>query len=269
MIFRVFIFLSLILTYSIGFSIFDQKFQNKTYTLKPALPAKFQKIAAGYLSQVTSEIIFIKTSVFLGGVKPGTPEKSYANTLANNFEVITSLYPEFMDPYFFCQSFLPSISHESAERANSILNTGIKAYPDNLIIRFFYAFNFYRYLNEPLKAAEAFGKAAKIPDAPPMFAHLAAVFSGKGGDITTGLVMLQNILAVEQNEAVQERYQKEIEAFENALLIENAISLYTKKYKIAPEKLELLIPEFIEKLPQINNTFKLVYDCPNLSLVRP
>ncbi|MEA3546929.1 MAG: hypothetical protein U9R66_04635, partial [Thermodesulfobacteriota bacterium] len=215
------------------------------------------------------EMLFIKTSVFLGGVKPGTPETTYAEPLANNLEVMTSLYPEFIDPYFFNQSYLAPISQESARRANTILNTGIKTSPDNFILRFYYAFNYYSYLNEPLKAAKAFEDAAALPDAPLMFGHLAAVFLAKGGSIAAGLVTLKTMLAAEQNEVIRERYQQEIEIFEKALTVERAVSSYTKKHNLPPEKLEDLVPEHLEQLPEIQNNFILIYEPPLLRLERP
>lgn len=269
MMLRSFILLSFILAYGGAFSVLDHTFQNRNVQLQPALPAKLQQVASGYLSQIVSEILFIKTSVFLGGVKPGTPETTYAEPLANNFEVITSLYPEFIDPYFFSQSYLAPISQESARRANTILQTGIKTFPDNFILRFFYAFNCYSYLDEPLKAAKAFEDAAAFPDAPPMFGHLAALFSAKGGNITAGLVTLKTMLAAEQNEVVRERYQQEIETFEKALTVEKAVFLYTKKYHTPPEKLEDLVPEYLEQLPEIQNNFILIYEPPLLRLERP
>jgi tetratricopeptide (TPR) repeat protein len=269
MLLRSCILFSFILVYGLAFSILDHTFQNRDVHLQPALPAKIQQVASGYLSQITSEILFIKTSVFLGGVKPGTPATTYAEPLANNFEVMTSLYPEFIDPYLFNQSFLAPISQESAQRANAILNTGIKTFPNNFVLRFFYAFNYYSYLNEPLKAAKAFEDAATLPDAPPMFGHLAALFSAQGGNITAGLVMLQAMLAAEQNEVVRERYQQEIETFEKALTVEKAIFSYTKRYHSPPEKLEDLVPEYLKYLPEIQHNFILIYEPPILRLERP
>lgn len=234
-----------------------------------ALPATFQRITTGYLKQLTVEILFIKTSVFLGGVKPGTPEKTYLSSLANNFEVMTSLYPEFVDPYFFCQSFLAPISQEGAEITNGILEKGIKVYPNNFFLRFFYAFNYYRYLNDPLKSAKAFKEASMLSDAPPVFGHLAAVFSAEGGDIQAGLLTLKTMFSMEQDEKAKEQYQKEINLFEKALSVEKAISLYTQKYLTPPGKLEDLVPEFFEKLPILENNFILVYEPPLLYLKRP
>ncbi|MBI9088279.1 MAG: hypothetical protein JEZ12_03595 [Desulfobacterium sp.] len=268
MVLRGLTFLTLIVIYILIFLSLNQSFPNRNINLERALPTKFQRVTSGYLKQLVSEIIFIKTSVFIGGVKPGTPETTYSGTLANNFEVMTSLYPEFIDPYYFCQSFLTPLSLESAQRANAILNKGIETFPDDFILRFFYAFNFYRYLNDPLKSAQAFKKASALPDAPPMFAHLAVLFSAEGGNIKAGLIMLKTMAAMEDNEKTLVKYQQEIDIFEKALVVENAISSYTKKRLSAPEKLEDLVPEFIDQLPKIENNFILKYEPPVLRLKR-
>lgn len=261
---RRFSLIALLTVYFGVFPIMDKTFQNQSFQLHRALPARLQQVASGYLRQLVSEALFIKTSVFLGGVKPGVPATTYADPLANNFEVMTSLYPEFVDPYYFNQSYLASISKESAQRANSILDTGIKTYPANQFFRFFQAYNFYNYLDQPLKAAEAFQNAAKLPDAPPMFGHLAAIFSAKGGNIAAGLVMLKTMLATEQDKVVIERYQQEIEIYEKALVVDRAISLYTKKYHVPPNKLEDMIPEYLEQIPETQNLFILIYEPPVL-----
>jgi len=261
-------FSTLIIVYFLIFLSLNQSFPNNKVNLERALPTKFQQVTSGYLKQLVSEIIFIKTSVFLGGVKQSTLETTYSGTLANNFEVMTSLYPEFIDPYFFCQSFLTSLSRESAKRANAVLKTGIETFPDNLILRFFYAFNFYRDLNDPLKSAEAFKEASTLPNAPPMFAHLATIFSAKGGNLQAGLRMLKTMAAMEDNEKMLVKYQQEIDIFKKALVVENAISLYTKKLFSAPEKLEDLVPEFLDQLPEIKNNFILKYKPPVLRLER-
>jgi hypothetical protein len=76
-------------------------------------------------------------------------------------------------------------------------------------------------MNEPLKGAEAFAEAAKLPEAPPMFAHLAALLSAQGGDITAGLISLKTMLAVEKDEVVQTRYEEEIVIFNQALEVQS------------------------------------------------
>lgn len=237
--------------------------------LQPAMPVSFYTIAAGYLKQLAAEMLFIRTSVFLGGVPPGTPETTYQLALGNNFDVMTRLYPRFLDPYYFCQAFLPHISPEAAEQTSMVLKTGIKAYPEDQVLRFFYASNFFLAMNEPLKGAEAFAEAAKLPNAPPMFGHLAALLSAQGGDIAAGLISLKVLLKGEKDEVVRKRYQEEIAIFEQAMEVNEALKAYVGKNGTAPESLQQLVPDFISQLPDIRDSFTLVYDPPNLHLRRP
>ncbi len=255
-----------IVVYCASFSIIDRSFQNNNVQLQSALPAPFQKIASGYLSQLFSEILFIKTAVFLGGLKPGVAETSYEGTLTNNFTVMTSLNPHFLDPYYFCQSFLAHISTQATTASNDILQTGIDTHQNNFTLRFFQGFNYFRYLNDPINAAITFQKAADLPDAPPTFGHLSALFSAKGGNIETGLIMLKTMLTVEQNEGVQKAYKHEIKIFEQALEVKKAVTLFTNQYHTPPQALENLIPEFLNELPTFSKNFVLVYEPSTLRL---
>lgn len=264
------LFLSLLLaSYGVVFFVQERQAQSQAPSLQIALPVSFQKITTGYLYQLAAEMLFIKTTVFLGGLKIGASPATYAKALGNNFAVMTSLYPRFIDPYYFCQAFLPHIAPEEALKANSILETGIKAFPTDFVFRFFYGTNYFLSMNEPLKAAKVFAEAAKIPSAPPIFGHLAALLSAKGGDIEAGLISLKTMFAAEKEEAVRARYQREIGVFEQAIQVGRALAAYEKKYGYSPETLEALIPEFLQELPSIQDSFTLIYDPPNLRLERP
>jgi hypothetical protein len=263
------LFAGLLVLYGSIFAVQEQKAQTKNISLEFALPASFHTIAAGYLKQLAAEMLFIKTSVFLGGLRPGTPQTSYEDTLSNNFTVMTSLYPRFIDPYYFCQAFLPPLSSEAAGKANTVLATGITAHPEDFILRFYQATNYILYLNEPLKSAEAFAETSQLPSAPPIFGHLAAVFSAQGGDIAAGLISLKTLLASEKDEDVRSRYQTEIVIFEQALQVNAALMGYQKKYSTSPHALQELVPEFISVIPDIKDAFVLVYDPPTLRLERP
>lgn len=269
MIIRAIALSSLVVLYGLVFTVQEQKAQERDITLELALPVSFQKIAAGYVKQLAAEMLFIRTSVFLGGVRPGTPPTSYADALGNNFAVMTQLYPRFIDPYYFCQGFLAPISPETAARAGTIFETGIAAHPDDFILRFFHGTNFFLAMNEPLKGAETFTEAAKLPKAPPLFGHLAALLSAQGGDIAAGLISLKTMLSGEKDEAVRARYEEEIVIFEQALEVQKGLNAYTVKYGAAPQTLEHLVPEFISSIPVIKDSFVLVYDAPNLHLQRP
>lgn len=224
MILRSLVLSACLIAYGTGFILLDQRLQDRPVELQLPPPLQFLQATTGYLRQITAVMLFIRTSVFLGGVQAGVDKRDYETALSQNLKTMTSLYPEFIDPYFFTQSFLTHISKYSAEEAIAILETGIKTFPEDFTLRFFHAFTYFRYLNAPLKAAEAFEEAAKIKDAPPFFARLAAIFSGHGGNLSAGLTMLQILLQGEYNEVVRERYIEEISLFEKAITVENAIA---------------------------------------------
>ncbi|MFH0782007.1 MAG: hypothetical protein V2B20_08670 [Pseudomonadota bacterium] len=259
----------LIFLYGSLFAFQEKKGLEREIFLQAAMPATFYQITTGYLKQLAAEMLFIRTCVFLGGVPPGTPETSYAGALGNNLRVMTRLYPRFLDPYFICQAFLPHVSLEAAVETNTILETGILAYPEHLLLRFFHGANFFMSMNEPIKGAKAFEEAAKLPNAPPMFAHLAALLLAQGGDLVAGLISLKTMVASEKDEGVHARYQQEIMIFEQAIDIQVAIKTYIKKYGAAPETLVQLVPEFIGQIPDIKDSFILVYNPPTLHLRRP
>ncbi len=259
----------LILIYGCLFNIHEKNWQGQTDVLKPAMSAAYYQISAGYLSQLAAEALFIRTSVFLGGLRPGIAPASYVDSLGHNFEVISELYPRFIDTYFFCQGFLPHISPESATKASTIFSNGIAAYPQDSILHFFYASNFFLALDEPLKAAQAYTEAAKLPGAPEMFSHLAALLSARGGDIAAGLISLRAMLAVEKDEAVRSRLQQEIAIFEQAVAVNEALGKYIALHNTAPASLAELVPQFIKNIPVIEDSFVLIYHPPNLHLKRP
>lgn len=259
----------LIFLYTSLFSVQAKRGVEREVFLQAAMPVEFYQIAAGYLKELVAEMLFVRSIVFIGGVKTGTSEKTYVDSLGNNFEVMTQLYPRFLDPYYISQAFLPHVSLDAATQTNRILETGIKAYPEDVVLRFFHGTNFFLFMNEPLKGAKAFEVAAKLPEAPPMFAHLAAILSAEGGNIAAGLISLKAMVAIEKEESVKMRYMEEIEIFEQVLTVQKAILEYSNIYGVAPDSLEQLIPRFVIHLPEINDSFVLVYNPPLLKLLRP
>jgi len=182
---------------------------------------------------------------------------------------MTSLYPDFIDPYYLTNAFLAPASRYGAEQADLVFDTGITAYPKNFVLRFLKGANLFYNLQQPLQAADAFAKAAKIEDAPPMFAHLAVIFSARSGELKAGLIMLHTMANAEKNELVKERYNEEIACFKQAIALQNAVDLYTEKHGIAPKQLKQLVPVYLNAIPKNTKRFVLVYKPPIVSLKRP
>lgn len=263
------IFIFFVAAYAISFSVQERIAKTSDPYLSFPLPPQVQKIALGYLRQITGIMHFIKTNVFLGGIQVDYPTETYKISLAENFKTMSTLHPYFLDTYHLCESSLSYIGPEQTRQANEVLKIGMEALPDVWEIPFFIGFNHFHYLNENREAAEVLLKTSKIPGAPDWFGHLASMLAAEGGDIYAGLIWLKAMKSAEEDEMSKERYQVEIDAFEKALTVQKAILSYREKYNRVPNDLQLLIPEFLGHMPQFNGEFVLKYNPPTLKLVRP
>lgn len=262
-------FASILLIYLSAFFLQERQVRHAPPHLSPTLPARVHKIAAGYMYQLLAEMLYIKTTVFLGGRTPDQEHHSYAPTLADHFSVISTLHPDFIDTYFMCESSLSSLGHDYAQKTNAVLENGIAAKPDNWILPFFKGFNHFYYLDEPLEASTVLYSASQIPEAPVWLGHLASILSAKGGDIYAGLIWLKAMLATEKDEITQARYRNEIIVFEKAVQVLKAVREYENTFNHSPPALEDLAPKFLPRIPTLEEGYTLVWNPPTLRLTRP
>lgn len=265
---RLFFFFFLLSVYVVFFSLQESRFSESNQQLSHPLPPVIQKIALGYLRQLGGEILFIKTSVFYGGLKPGRDPLEYAEPLASHFAAAATLHPQFIDTYFLCQAILPYINNDYARRANSVLAQGMAALPDNFVLPFFAGFNHFYHLEEPLAAARLFHLAAARPNGPPMLEHLANILSAEGGNIYAALIGLRGMYASEKDEQVKMRYAEEIAAFEKAVTVLNAIQRHEKMKGMPPAVLADLVPDYLPAIPDVGPIFTLEWKPPHLQVVR-
>jgi len=258
---------ALIAAYGALFSVQETAQGRGVVTLTSALPITLQR-TLGYLRQLGAEMLYIKAVVFLGGRTPGTPPQTYADVLAEHFQTIAQLHPKLLDTYYMGESSLPWINAEQARRANQILETGVRARPDEWFIPFYIGFNEFRYLNHPIRAAGWLQQVSEIKNAPTWLGHLSAILSARGGDILGGLAWLRAMKAAESNESTKRLYDADIAEFEKAARVLGAIAAYERTHGKPPLTLEALSPGFLEHLPKMQQGFVLDYRYPNLHLVR-
>ncbi len=234
------------------------------------LPVPVVQTAAGYGGNMAGFAIFVKTAIFTGGNNlTGIDEATYAPALAQNYDAAARLYPKFIDTYFFNQSFLPHISREFAVLANSVHEHGISALPESLYIPFFKAYNHFRYLDEPLEAADIFADLTKKPDAPEWFGSLSSKLRARGGQLSAGRDMLLVMYEGETNELVRERYALELANFDRALMVQAMLNLYRDHHGQDAQELTDLVPDFLTELPELELGYTLEWDPPVLKLTHP
>ncbi|MGE4345478.1 MAG: hypothetical protein AB7F20_14595 [Geoalkalibacter sp.] len=234
--------------------------------LSPAPPAPLLHVASGYGRQMAGFALFVKVAIFQGGTLQGADKLSYADNMVQNFAVMTRLYPEFKDAFIYCQSFLAPIAPEYAERTNAILDRAVRQHPDDFLFPFYQAFNYFYYLDEPVKAAELFYKMSKLPEAPAWFGSLAGKLMGRGGNLLAGRDMLQAMFVTEQDEFVKDRYRRGIDNFNRAIDVQKSLDRYRDEKGRDADSLEELVPEYLQALPSFEDDYFLVWEPPLLRL---
>ncbi|OIO69569.1 MAG: hypothetical protein COW19_06690 [Zetaproteobacteria bacterium CG12_big_fil_rev_8_21_14_0_65_55_1124] len=258
----------LIVAYITVFFSVDRQMNHDERDLSPALPTMaLELIGHTYLNQFIAEALFIKTAVYYGGLNH-MPDEGNLDLLGQHFVTISHLHPRMLDVYYRSEGVLAHRGIKYTSVANGILEQGRAALPNVLAMPFFEGFNYSLYMNQPAKAAEILRVASEIPGSPRWIGHLASLLAAEGGNIRSGLIWLKAMQASADDEAEKERYQKEIEVFEQGLLVQAALDQYVRNTNRHPDTLDELLPDYIRQLPHIENGYKLEYRVPNLFLKR-
>lgn len=248
----------------------EGKDQWNDFHLTPSLPAPVLQAVSGYSHNLAGFFLFVKVSVFAGGTLKGVKDTSYADTLAQNMDVVTRLYPDFTDPYHYTQSFLAPIGPEYTIKANEILDRIIAKNDPNLwFFPFFKGFNLYFYLEKNKEAAEVFADMAEKGIGPEHMGRLAAILLARDGELIAGRNMVQAMYNNETDEVLKERYRASRDNYDKALLVQDAIRRYEANEGETPEKLEELVPKYLVSLPELEENFKLSWEPPALKIKRP
>jgi len=236
--------------------------------ISPALPKPVLHVLGhSYLKQIIAEALFIKTAVYYGGLEKEVDEGNLA-IMEQHFIAMHELHPKMLDIYYRAQTVLAHRGDVYVRSANRILEHGRSVLPDQIALPFFEGFNYFRYLRNPAKAAEVLRIGSEIPGAPRWIGHLASMLAAEGGNIRTGLVWLQGMLASSTDEVAKQRYRGEIEVFEQALRVQMALERYMQNQSQPPQALHELVPEYLTELPIIKKGYTLEYRSPSLYLKR-
>jgi len=241
-------------------------FQHPSIT--PAIPTKILDVVGHtYLKQLIAEFLYIKTAIYYGGLKK---EASSANLeiMGQHFVAMSQLHPHMIDIYYRSESVLAHRGERFVQMANSILETGRASIPNKVALPFFEGFNYLNYLNQPRKASEILKIASEIPHAPRWIGRLASILMAGEGNIRSGLALLQGMYVSSQNQDEKGRYQKDIQAFQQALLVQQALNHYRQKHGKSAGTLQQLVPTYIKTLPSLKQNYYLKYQPPTLSLLR-
>ena len=247
------------------FFVQEQQKSIKEVRLLPTMPTQvFQILGHTYMQQMMADMLFIKVAVFYGG---GHKIEDSVDEMANHFVTMNKLNPKMIDFYYRAEAALADKGDEYTRITNQILAEGRKALPKQVAIPYFEGFNYYYYLDEPVKAAELLNLAATYDEKYQWLGHLASTLLAKGGSIRAGLTWLKGMYASMEEGEEKERYARDIEDFEKAMVVQVALERYAEKSGgVYPEKLSDLVPQALRMLPKLHEKFYLDYQPPHLFL---
>ncbi|MDX8388298.1 MAG: hypothetical protein R8M46_07180 [Ghiorsea sp.] len=236
----------------------------KEVRLLPSMPTEvFQILGHSYMEQLIADMLFIKVAVFYGG---GHKISDSVDEMANHFVTMNKLNPKMIDFYYRTEAALADKGDEYVRTTNQILKVGREALPNQVTIPYFEGFNYFYYLDEPIKAAELLRLASTYDVKYKWLGHLASTLEARGGNIRAGLVWLKGMHASMDEGDEKERYAKDIQDYEKGMEVNMALARFVEKHGQYPESLTDLIPSELNALPKLSAKFTFDYEPPKLSL---
>jgi tetratricopeptide (TPR) repeat protein len=189
--------------------------------LEPSLVPTAQSVRLVSLGfdQVIADYYWL---AFIGYIGDTEKRKVDKYELADDYlELITDLDPQFVQAYWFT-TFTVSGDQRNPSRAAEILDSGIRANPNNWYLPFIAGINQYLYAHNELSAAKYYRMASKYPDAPGWLERQANILETKTPRLIKEAYSWLNIYNSAEEERVREHAK------------ERCIWLWVKVYKSAP-----------------------------------
>jgi hypothetical protein len=168
--------------------------------------------------------------------------------LAPLLEITTALDPKLIVAYQFGANFVAPKPPEGAgmpDKAVALVEYGIRNNPDNW--KLYYELGFIYYYMEPpdyVKAAEAFERGTKVPNAHPFLRVLAAQMAQHAGEIQTSRMLWQAAYATTQDDQIRKNAVAHLRALkvdEDITGLEKMVATYQEQTGMLPSSFSVLI----------------------------
>lgn len=205
------------------------------------LPSAILKITSLEYDGPVSDYLFMEAMVYIGGKisKERTVHLTSDewNRVYNLLDVSSDLDPLFIDPYYVGNAYL-TWDARMVDKANRLLEKGIRARSWDWTLPFFAGFNQFFFLHDNVKASELLETAALRPGASPILASLASRLAYQENRIENSIAFLEEMVNMTGDEQLKEQYELRIEALRTRLFLEKIVAAYRKKYHRLPRELQ-------------------------------
>ncbi len=182
-------------------------------------------MSLGFVS-VTADYYWVKALQYFSDP---TQAHLYYKNLADFLDLVVELDPEFKYAYKFAGIAVP-YNHErnqwsNTQRATTLLEKGVKRFPDEWQLRFLLGYNYLNFHNRPEDAAEQFAAAARLPGAPDYLHAFAARVFNEGGAVERAIAFAQEVLKSSSDPEIRKMMESRLQE----LLIEKELQRLEKE----------------------------------------
>ncbi len=210
-------------------------------------PKWVKRLSLGY-DGLLADIYWTRAVQYFGG-RHVVGAKDY-RLLYPLLEITTALDPKLIVAYQFGANFVAPNPPEGAgmpDKAVALVEYGIRNNPDNW--KLYYELGFIYYYMKPTdygKAAEAFERGTKVPNAHPFLRVLAAQMAQHAGEIETSRMLWQAAYATTQEELLRKNAVAHLRALkvdEDITGLETMVARYREQTGVLPSNFNVLIGE--------------------------
>ena len=215
-------------------------------------PKVLKRASLGY-DGLLADIYWTRAVQYFGG-RHHAVAKSY-NLLYPLLDITTHLDPQLVAAYQFGASFLAPPPPEGAgqpERAIQLMEYGIQNNPNNWNLYYDLGFVYYMNLNDYKKAADAFDRGSKVPNAHPFLRLLAAQMAQHAGEFDTARMLWSATYQSSQEQLIRQNAVEHLRALrvdEDVTHLQEAVTRFGERTGRLPANLSELASA--ERLPGI------------------
>jgi tetratricopeptide (TPR) repeat protein len=215
-------------------------------------PKVLKRASLGY-DGLLADIYWTRAVQYFGG-RHHAGAQSY-DLLYPLLDITTHLDPQLVAAYQFGASFLAPPPPDGAgqpERAIQLMEYGVQNNPNNWKLYYDLGFVYYMNLKDYRKAADAFDRGSKVPDAHPFVRLLAAQMAEHAGDFDTARMMWSTTYQNSQDRLIRQNAVEHLRALrvdEDVTHLQEAVTRFGERTGRLPANMSELASA--ERLPGI------------------
>jgi len=226
-------------------------------------PKALKRMSLGYEGLLAD--IYWTRAVQYFGTKFHAGAQHY-DLLAPLLEITTNLDPHLLVAYQYGGNFLsPSPPHGAGvpRRAIDLMEFGIRNNPDDWHLYYQLGFIYYMDLKDYPRAADAFARGSRVPNAHPWLKVLSGAMAERAGDINTARMMWITTLGSTTDKSIKENaaaHLRALQVYEDVTALESVAARYKEKFGNFPASFgDLTTAGFLRGIPRdpIGHPYKL------------